>query len=54
MINEKSMLELSKIENEILELFYDIDNHKIEVTAGDLQGIVEALVKNAYLIGKKN
>jgi len=52
MINEKTMFSLSEIENEILELIYDIDNHEIEVTTSDLQGIVQAQVIKAYLIGK--
>jgi len=47
------MLELSKIESKILELIYEIDNHEIEVTTSDLQGIVQAQVLKAYLVGKE-
>lgn len=47
-MNTKDLLELSKIESEIL----DIIQESAEFTTSDLQGAIQAQVLNAYNLGK--
>lgn len=42
---------LAKLESKIIDLVTDIDNHNIEITQSDLQGMVQAIVLQAYQLG---
>ena len=49
MKDTNTIIELSKIESEILDIIYNVD----EFTTSDLQGVIQAQVLNAYELGKK-
>lgn len=53
MTNPKDLMALAKLESKIVDLATDIDNHEIEITQSDLQGIAQAIVLEAYQLGKK-
>lgn len=49
MKDKNTIIELSKIESEILDIVYHAD----EFDTSDLQGCIQAQVLNAYELGKK-
>jgi hypothetical protein len=49
MKNKNTIMELSKIEDEILDIIENAD----EFTTSDLQGCIQAQVLNAYELGRK-
>ena len=48
-MNTKDLVELAKIESEILDIIYNSD----DFNTSDLQGAIQAQVLNAYNLGKK-
>jgi hypothetical protein len=51
MINSKTAVKLLEIGDRILQI---IDNQEWEtMPRGDLQGVIEATIMSAYLLGKK-
>jgi len=49
MNKNKIIIELSKIEDEILDIIYNAD----DFTTSDLQGAIQAQVRIAYNLGKE-
>lgn len=48
-MNKKNVIEKMKLSDEILEIINDRD----EMSNGDFQGCIEAIIENAYQLGVK-
>ena len=54
MISTTDNLELMQISSNLLELVYEAQKGELDMPTGDLQGVIEAQVMKAYLVGKNS